>query len=201
MNIIKNRIKAKATIDPNKEKGIIEIVRDTIDLDKGKGTIEIVRDDDSVIVTVKYNGKKDTIYYDINNANHILSDIRETLYSIGYIDNDKYSSLLEHIEGILMNIGIRTDPTIKSVDSINIKVSNMVLNNESEIFEVNILDKCGTHLSAYMKDDVICNNEDAIAIAIGEYYKESFNKIKLFIDEMVLKFGCNDSDKENKEND
>lgn len=201
MNIIENQIKAKATTDLNKGKGVTEIVRDTIDLNKGKVTIEIVRDDDSVIVTVIYNDKKDTIYYDINNANHILSDICETLYSIGYIDNDKYSSLLEHIEGILMNIGIRTKPIAKSVDSVNIKVYNTILNDGSEIFEVNILDKCGTHLFSYMKDDVICNNEDAIAIAIGEYYKESFNKIKLFIDEMVLKFGCNGSDKENKEND
>ena len=204
MNIIENQIKAKETIDLNNGKGITEIVRDTIDLNKGKATIEIVRDDDSVIVTVIYNDKKDTIYYDINNANHILSDICETLYSIGYIDNDKYSSLLEHIEGILMNIGIRTKPIAKSVDSVNIKVYNTILNDgsESEIFDVNILDKYGTHLFSYMKDDVICNNEDAIAIAIGEYYKKSFNKIKLFIDEMALKFGCNDSDKkENKKND
>ena len=198
MNIIENQIKAKATTDLNKGKGITEIVRDTIDLNKGKATIEIVRDDDSVIVTVIYNDKKDTIYYDINNANHILSDMCETLYSIGYIDNDKYSSLLEHIEGILMNIGIRTKPIAKSVDSVNIKVYNTILNDGSEIFEVDILDKYGTHLFSYMKDDAICNNEDAIAIAIGEYYKESFNKIKLSIDEMVLKFGYNDSDKENK---
>ena len=201
MNIIENQIKAKSTIDPNKEKGIIEIVRDTIDLNKGKGTIEIVRDDDSVIVTVRYNDKKDTIYYDINNANHILSDIRETLYSIGYIDNDKYSSLLEHIEGILMNIGIGTKPIAKSVDSVNIKVYNTILNDGSEIFEVNILDKCGTHLFSYMKDDVIFNNEDAIAIAIGEYYKESFNKIKLFIDDHNLINDTDSDKKENKKND
>ena len=100
-----------------------------------------------------------------------------------------------------MNIGIGTKPIAKSVDSVNIKVYNTILNDETEIFDVDILDKYGTHLFSYEKDNVICNNEDAIAIAIGEYYKESFNKIKLFIDEMVLKFGCNDSDKENGKND
>lgn len=182
MNIIKNQVKGTIRFE---------------NLGK-KGKIKIVKTDDSIVITVKYDENEDTIFYDTTTIDigKILLDIYKTIgIEFDYISmsNDEYS-FLEDIVGILENIGIRTDPIIKSVDTVNIKVSNMVLNNGSEIFDVDILDKYGTHLFSYIKDNVICSNEDAIAIAIGEYYKDRFNKIKLFIDEMVLKFGCKPDD-------
>ena len=167
-----------------------------------KGKIKIVKTDDSIVITVTYDENENTIFYDTTTIDigKILSDIYKTIgIEFDYISmsNDEYS-FLKAIVGFLENIGIRTDPIIKSVDTVNIKVS---VTNEPKIFNVDIIDKYGTHLFSYIKDNVICSNEDAIAIAIGEYYKDRFSKIKLFIDEMVLKFGCNDSDKENGEND
>lgn len=182
MNIIKNRIKGTIRFE---------------NLGK-KGKIKIVKTDDSIVITVTYDENENTILYDTTTIDigKILSDIYKTIgIEFDYISmsNDEYS-FQKAIVGFLENIGIRTDPNdpnIKSVDTVNIKVS---VTNEPKIFNVDIIDKYGTHLFSYIKDNVICSNEDAIAIAIGEYYKDRFSKIKLFIDEMVLKFGCKPDD-------
>lgn len=181
MNIIKNRIKGTIRFE---------------NLGK-KGKIKIVKTDDSIVITVTYDENENTIFYNTTTIDigKILSDIYKTIgIEFDYISmsNDEYS-FLKAIVGFLENIGIRTDPIIKSVDTVNIKVSNMVI-DESKIFNVDIIDKYGTHLFSYIKDNVICSNEDAIAIAIGEYYKDRFSKIKLFINDMVLKLGCKPDD-------
>lgn len=182
MNIIKNRIKGTIRFE---------------NLGK-KGKIKIVKTDDSIVITVTYDENENTILYDTTTIDigKILSDIYKTIgIEFDYISmsNDEYS-FQKAIVGFLENIGIRTDPNdpnIKSVDTVNIKVS---VTNEPKIFNVDIIDKYGTHLFSYIKDNVICSNEDAIAIAIGEYYKDRFSKIKLFINDMVLKFGCKPDD-------
>ena len=179
MNIIKNRIKGTIRFE---------------NLGK-KGKIKIVKTDDSIVITVTYDENENTILYDTTTIDigKILSDIYKAIgIEFDYISmsNDEYS-FQKAIVGFLENIGIRTDPIIKSVDTVNIKVS---VTNEPKIFNVDIIDKYGTHLFSYIKDNVICSNEYGIAIAIGEYYKDRFSKIKLFIDEMVLKFGCKPDD-------